>query len=80
MRYPPGMDHDDTTSRSPPAGWLDAMDESDADLAAGRIVSAGIVHTELRASIARLEAAQLGADRADPPQQAPRHGAAPSRP
>ena len=57
MRYPCRMDRDDTTPRPLPAGWLDAMDESDADLTAGRIVSADIVHAELRASITRLEAA-----------------------
>lgn len=80
MRYPPGMDHDDTNSRPIPAGWLEAMDESDVDLAAGRIVSAGAVHAELRASIARLGAAQLDADRVGPPQQASGHGATSNRP
>jgi hypothetical protein len=78
MRYPPRMDHDDTTPRPVPVGWLEAMAESDADLAAGRIVPAAVVHAELCASIARLEAAQLSD--ADQSQQGPRHSAVPSRP
>ena len=61
------MEHDAATPRPIPAGWLEAMDESDADLAAGRIVPAADVHAELLASIARLEAAHgTGADPADP--------------
>ena len=78
MRYPSCMDPDDTTPLSVPAGWLDALDESDADLAAGRIVPAAFVHAELRASIARLEATQL--PDADQPQQGSGHSAAPSWP
>ncbi len=78
MRYPPSMDDDDTTPRPVPAGWLEALAESDADLASGRIVPSAMVHAELRASIARLEAAQL-AD-ADPSQPKLKHRAAPSRP
>ncbi len=39
-----------------PADWLAALDESDADLAAGRIVSGESVMRELHASLARLEA------------------------
>lgn len=75
------MDHDDDVPRPVPAGWLEVMDESDADLAAGRIVPAAVVHTELRASIARLEAPQLtDVDQADQPKPGPRHSAAPSRP
>ena len=79
MRYSLHMDNDDTTPCLVPAGWLDVLNESDADLAAGRVVSADTVHAELRASIARLEAAQLDADRVDPSQQTPRHSATSSR-
>jgi predicted transcriptional regulator len=39
-----------------PADWLAALDESDADMAAGRIVSGESVMQELYASLARLEA------------------------
>jgi len=39
-----------------PAGWLEALAESDADLAAGRIVSGDEVMRDLRESLARLEA------------------------
>jgi hypothetical protein len=40
-----------------PADWLAALDESDADVAAGRIVSGESVMRDLYASLARLEAA-----------------------
>jgi hypothetical protein len=40
-----------------PAEWLEALEESDADIAAGRIVSGEAVIRELYASLARLEAA-----------------------
>lgn len=49
---------DDDTSRLPPPEWLRAIARSDADLAAGRIVPASVVHAGLNASIARLEAAE----------------------
>jgi hypothetical protein len=39
-----------------PAGWLDILAESEADLAAGRIVSGEEVMRDLRDSLARLEA------------------------
>ena len=57
MLYAPVMKHDDIP-RSVPPGWLDALSKSDADLAAGRVVPAAVVRAELRASIARLEAAE----------------------
>ena len=41
---------------SAPADWLEALAESDADLAAGRIVSADAVLRDLKDSLARLEA------------------------
>jgi hypothetical protein len=40
----------------PPADWLEVLAESDADFAAGRIVSGDIVLRDLRDGLARLEA------------------------
>lgn len=60
VRYPPGMDHDDTTSRPLPTGWLDAMDESDAQLAAGQTVPLEPLLDELRQAAAQLEAKLAG--------------------
>ena len=42
--------------RQPPQEWLDAMAESEADLAAGRLVDSETVYRELRERIARMEA------------------------
>jgi hypothetical protein len=39
-----------------PAGWLEALAESEADFAAGRIVPGDVVMHDLRDSIARFEA------------------------
>jgi hypothetical protein len=39
-----------------PAGWLEALAESDADLAAGRIVPGDVVLRNLKDGLARLEA------------------------
>jgi hypothetical protein len=48
---------DDTpTPAIAPAGWLEALAESEAQLAAGQIVSGEEVMRELDESIARLEA------------------------
>ncbi len=44
------------TSFIPPAGWLEALAESEADLAAGRIVAGDDVMRDLRDSLARLDA------------------------
>ena len=52
--YPQVMEE---PTRPAPADWLAALDESDADLAAGRIVSGESVIRELYASLARLETA-----------------------
>lgn len=41
---------------SAPPGWIEALEESDADLAAGRVVPMAALKAELRESIARLEA------------------------
>jgi hypothetical protein len=57
---------DDTPHHSHPADWeppmpseaelLAALARSDADIAAGRLVSASVVHEELSAAIERIEA------------------------
>jgi hypothetical protein len=48
---------DDTPHRTEaPADWLEVLAESDADLAAGRIVPGDVVMRDLRESLARLEA------------------------
>ncbi|MGD0431733.1 MAG: hypothetical protein ABSA58_11645 [Acetobacteraceae bacterium] len=39
-----------------PQDWIDALDESVADIAAGRVVSGEKVRRELLESIARMEA------------------------
>jgi len=77
VRYHRSMDHDDAP-RPIPLEWLDAIGESDADLAAGRIVPATTVHAELHASMSRLEAAQI-TEAADHAQPHPRHNPAPTR-
>ena len=60
MRYPSRMDHDDTAPRPAPAGWLEALDRSEADLAAGRTVPLEPVLARLRDSIKRMEVRQAG--------------------
>ena len=47
-----------TTARPVPSGWLDAIAESEAELAAGLTVPGDEVMRELYESIARLEARQ----------------------
>jgi hypothetical protein len=42
-----------------PAGWLEILEESEAEVAAGLIVPGEIVHQRLRESIARLTAKAL---------------------
>jgi hypothetical protein len=63
--YPP-MD-DNPTHTPAPAGWLEILEESEAELAAGLTVSGKVVRQMLRDSLARLEAAQDAA----PPRKAP---------
>lgn len=60
MRYPSRMDHDDTASRPAPAGWLEALERSEADVAAGRTVPLEPVLARMRESINRMEARQAG--------------------
>jgi len=47
-------DHPNSTVA--PAGWLEVLAESEADVAAGRIVPGDVVMRDLRESLARLEA------------------------
>lgn len=51
--YTPRMD---TVADIIPPGWLEILEESEAEVAAGQILSGEVVHRELRESIARLEA------------------------
>jgi hypothetical protein len=51
--YSPPMDDNPISA---PADWLEALAESDADLAAGRIVPGEVVLRDLQDSLARLEA------------------------
>jgi hypothetical protein len=46
---------DDAFDNTPP-GWIEALDEADAEIDAGLFVSSDEVHRMLRESIARLEA------------------------
>jgi hypothetical protein len=63
-----------TKDRAPaPPGWLEALAESEAELAAGQTVPLAPVLAELRASAARLEAQQQKQDRS--PDSTPSPGA-----
>jgi hypothetical protein len=46
----------DEHTKPAPSDWLAALEESEADVVAGRIVSGESVIRDLRASLARLEA------------------------
>lgn len=54
----PVMDEIAPTTRPVPAGWLEALEESRAELAAGLTVLGDEIMRELYESIARLEARQ----------------------
>lgn len=56
MRYLLRMEHDDTPLRPVPDGWLEAMAESDAELAAGQTVPLEPLLDELRRTAEQLEA------------------------
>jgi hypothetical protein len=47
---------DDTSPASAPAEWIEALERSQAELAAGKTVPAEVVHKMLRESAARIEA------------------------
>lgn len=53
--YSPPM-NDTPTPAMVPAEWLEVLAESEADIAAGRVVPGEVVRQMLRGSIARLEA------------------------
>ncbi len=63
--YSPHMDYTPHSLDAPP-DWLEAMAESEADLAAGRTVPAEVVHQRIRDCIARIEARRA----ADPKHKA----------
>ena len=50
------MDQNHDTPRPPPAGWLEAIERGEADLAAGRTVPASSVLAELMADNERMSA------------------------
>jgi hypothetical protein len=50
---------DDTNPHPAPADWLAVIEDSEADLAAGRIVSGDALLSELRATTAEMERAEL---------------------
>jgi hypothetical protein len=49
-------DMDDTPNSPMPAEWAEALERSEAQLAAGQIVSGDAVRKQLRASVTRMEA------------------------
>jgi len=57
----------ETTTLPAPAGWREALDESEADLAAGRLVAGALVHEALRDSIARMRDPQEPVTETSPP-------------
>jgi hypothetical protein len=46
---------DDTPQPSAPAEWIEALERSEAQLAAGQVVSGEAMHQRLREGIARME-------------------------
>ena len=50
------MDQQDETILPPPPSWVEALDRSEAQLAAGQVVDGSAVRQRLRDSIARMEA------------------------
>jgi hypothetical protein len=53
----------DKTAPDAPASWLEILAESEAQIAAGQVVSGDVVRQRLRDSIARLEAKQTAKPR-----------------
>lgn len=62
MPYRPTMDHDNDIPPPPPVGWLEALERSEADLAAGRTVPLEPVLERMRDSIKRMEARRAAQD------------------
>ena len=54
------MDDAPTPTRAP-IGWLEALAQSEAELAAGMTVCGDVVHQRIRDSIARIEARRAAA-------------------
>jgi hypothetical protein len=54
------MDEITPATRPVPAGWLEALARSDAELAAGLTVPSETVHRRIRESIARIEEKRAG--------------------
>jgi len=52
------MSSADDIPREPPQAWLDALDRSEADLAAGRTMTWPEARARLLAKLAEMEAAQ----------------------
>jgi len=61
--YRQGMDTPSPHPQPAPSEWLDAMDEADADLKAGRTVDSAAVMRGLDEAIAELQAKIAGASR-----------------
>jgi hypothetical protein len=55
MRQMSSADDIDSTSQSPPPRWREALERSEADLAAGRLVPGKAVMQRLRQTIAEME-------------------------
>ncbi len=50
------MDQQDDVTLPPPAGWIEALERSEAQLAAGQIVDGATVMRELHECVASMEA------------------------
>ena len=57
------MDEIIPTTRPVPAGWLEALARSDAEVASGLTVPAAVVHRRIRDSLARIEEKRAGVRR-----------------
>ena len=55
-RFGEVMDENVPITSAVPAGWLEALARSEAELAAGQTVPVATVHRRIRESIARIEA------------------------
>ncbi len=58
IRYHRAMDHDENVPHSAPAGWLEALERSEADVAAGRTVTWQEARARLLATLTEMEAEQ----------------------
>lgn len=60
------MDDRTDTPRRAPQEWIDALEEAEADVAAGRTVDGQVIHEQLRRALAELEA-EMAADHPSKP-------------